>query len=394
MRRRVRGTGSVFFRKADRLWIAQVSIGSPRRYIVRSARTKDGAKAKLAELRGSLAAGIVPSRMTTSDFLERWVSDVRNIRETTRASYGSVLRMQVYPRIGNVPLTELHPLHIERLLSDVPLSEGSVRNVHKILRRALRDAHRAGLIQRNPASRDFIDAPRYELDEPESLTEAQLDALLAAAEGNDIEALVIVAADTGLRQGELLGLRWEDVNEPADGIRDRRGDRGIRIGRAERGVDQVVGIGSGGSLTVTHELIRGTRTLGEPKTKWSKRTVPLTPRAAAALAEQRERLIAQGFVPTRTGPVFPTSDGGPISGSAVTHRFYRLCDKAGLDRRPFRILRSTYSSRLFEAGVPEATIGRLMGHAPGSRITRRHYISTTGDQAIAAVARLVKETVA
>lgn len=351
----------MFRRKSDGLWIAQVSVGSrdQRRYIVRSGRTKAEAVGRLAELRGAVALGITPSRETTGVYLERWVNDVRNIRPTTRSGYRAVVTYHLAPTLGYVPLSELSSIHVERALSALAptMSPKSLRNVHAVLRRALGQAVRAGLIPRNVASREFVDAPRFELDEPEALSEEHLDAVLRAASVDRLAALFIVAADTGLRQGELLGLAWSDIED--EWIHVRR-ELVYRDGRYVR---------------------------DEPKTRSSRRAVPLPPRAVEVLTQHRERVIQEGFVPTSTGPVFVNLSGGPLSGSWVTHHFYAICETAGIDRRPFKILRATYGSRLFAAGVPEPIINRLMGHARAHTF-RRHYLTTGADQAIAAVAKL------
>lgn len=361
MGRRVNGSGSVFRRKSDGLWIAQVSSGprGQRRYIIRSGRTKAAALEALAEVRGALSMGITPSRETTGAYLERWVSDVRDIRPTTRAGYRAVVAYHLQPTVGSIPLSDLSAIHVERMLATLTptMSRKSLRNVHAVLRRALGMALRAGLVSRNVASREFIDAPKVEMDEPEALTDAQLDAILAASADDRLAALFLAAADTGLRQGELLGLAWEDID--GDWIRVRK-ELVYRDGRYSR---------------------------EDPKTRLSKRRVPLPPRVVGALAKHRQSVIAEGFVPTATGPVFVNTSGKPLSGSWVTHHFYAICEAAGIDRRPFKILRATYGSRLFEAGVPEPTIAQLMGHAR-THTTRRHYIHRTEDQAIAAVARL------
>jgi hypothetical protein len=109
---------------------------------------------------------------------------------------------------------------------------------------------------------------------------------------------------------------------------------------------------------------------------------------AAGLERHRARVIADGFVPTRTGPVFTNTTGDALNGSWLTHRFYDLLAEAGIDRLPFRNLRTTFGSRLYDAGVPDHTIAQLMGHTR-THTTRRHYIARTPEQAVAAIERLV-----
>lgn len=360
------GEGSIFKTPNGR-WVAQLSIGGrmARRYRRRFAPTRSAAAALLDEMRTERRAGANPSRLLTGDFLARWVADVRNIRPTTRHGYEVVVSFHLVPTIGAIPLAKLSPLHVELLLAQLGdrQSPKSLRNVHAVLRRALGQAVRAGLVARNVAAREFVDAPRVPAEEPRALTAAEVHRLLDAAQGDRLEALFVTAVGTGLRQGELLGLAWEDLD-------------------LEKG-----------QLRVRRELVRrdGRYLRDELKTPRSRRTVPLAPPVVAALQAHRDRVIASGFIPTATGPVFTNQRGAALSGSWLTHHFYALLAKAGIPRLPFKNLRTTFSSRLFEAGVPDRTIADWLGHTR-TRTTQAHYISTAAASqapAIAAVEELV-----
>ncbi len=171
-----------------------------------------------------------------------------------------------------------------------------------------------------------------------------MDRFLDVCRGDRNEALFITAIWTGARQGELAGLAWEDVDLTA------------------------------GRLVVRQELVRrdGRYQREEPKTERSKRTIPLSPPVVAALMAHRDRLIAEGFVPTATGPVFVNRDGGPLSGSWLTHHFYGLLEAAGIARLPFKNLRTTFASRLFELGVQDQVIADLLGHTR-TYTTKKHW---------------------
>jgi integrase len=348
-------------------WRAQLSIGGRgrRQYLTRTVETRAEARTALAQLQADAAGGASSRTMTVSDWLERWVRDARNIRPSTRHGYEAAIVTHIGPTIGRVQLARLSPLDVERMLAELAprMSAKHLRNVHAVLRRALGQAVRAGLVRRNVAAREFVDAPRVELEEPDALTVGEVRRLLEAAAGDRLEAVFVLAVTTGLRQGELLGLAWEDLDL------------------------------AGGRLHVRRELTHreGEYRREEPKTERSKRTVPLAPIVVDALARHRERLVAAGFLPTSTGPVFSSTTGGPLNGSWLTHHFYGLLERAGVRRLPFKVLRATYSSRLYEAGVPELTIAGLMGHAR-TATTKRHYIATAGldqDDAVAAVERMV-----
>ena len=349
------GEGSVY-QLPDGSWMAQKSIGGrlSRRYRRRRAATKREALARLASLDAELRAGVQSSRVTVGDYLEGWVRDVRNIRPSTQHGYEVAVRLHLAPTIGGIRLAALSPLDVERMLSVLApsMSPKMLRNVHAVLRRALNAAVRAGLVPRNVAGREYVDAPRVPTVEPQPLTAAQVRRVLDAARGDRLEALFIVAVGTGLRQGELLGLAWEDVDLDAGAIHVRR-ELVYRDGRYAR---------------------------EEPKTDRSRRVVPLSPALVAALRAHRERLVAAGFMPIPGGPVFTSPSGGPLNGSWVTHRFYRLLADAGIPRVPFKNLRTTFASRLFAAGVPDRRIADLLGHTR-TRTTQGHYIGAGDDWA-------------
>lgn len=360
------GSGSIF-QLADGRWVAQLSIGgrTQRRYLKRIRKTRREAAEALDQLRAAHATGQQLSRLTLGAYLEQWVRDARNLRPATRRGYAVVIRYHLVPTIGDIRLAVLTPLHVESMLATVGerLSPKSLRNVHAVLRRALGQAVRAGLVARNVASREFVDAPRVPVEEPRAMSADEVRRFLTAAAGDRLEALFSLAIGTGLRQGELLGLAWEDVD-----------------------LEQ-------GRLHVRRELVRrgGKYQRAELKTPRSRRVVPLAPSLVAALGAHRDRVIEAGFIPIGTGPVFTGTRGQPLSGSWLTHHFYDLLRAAGIPRLPFKNLRTTFSSRLFEAGIPDRRLADLMGHTRTST-THGHYIATEGaaqDAAIAAVERLI-----
>jgi integrase len=352
------GEGSVYKRSSDGRWVATLSRGPRGANQVRTVyrRTRAEARVALDELRASF--GPITSRESLSGYLERWVNEARDIRPTTRSGYRAAIVTHIAPAIGMVRLSDLSPLHVERMLVGLHGSEKTKRNAHIVLRRALGQAVRAGLVTRNVASREFVDAPKVVLGEPDVLSPAEVKAMLASLVGHPLEAAVVVALGTGLRQGEQLGLAWEDID--------------------------------GESLRVRKELARvdGRYERVEPKTARSKRSVPMAPAVQDAFADHRARLVAAGFVPTATGPVFVNASGGPLNGSWLTHRWYDVLAAAGIRRRPWKILRATFGSRLFAAGVPDRRIADLMGHSR-THTTHRHYIGTADAAELEALRRVV-----
>jgi integrase len=354
------GTGSVYQERGK--WVAQLSIGprSQRRFLRRTRATRRDALEALADLHAKPAT----SKQTLGAYLAEWVRDVRNLRPETRRSYANVIRFHLIPTIGDVHLADLSPVHVERMLAiEGPrVAPKTLRNIHAVLRRALTMALRQGLVTRNVAAREYVDPPRVPAQEPQAYTGDEVRRLIDACRGDRLEALYVTAVGTGLRQGELLGLAWEDVD--LDGSR----------------------------ISVRRELAKvdGRYQRVEPKTPQSRRAVPLSASVQAALIAHRGRTIVEGFIPTATGPVFVNGYGQPLSGSWVTHHLYRLEGRAGLRRLSFHALRRTFASRLAEAGVADIEIARLLGHAR-THVTKQHYIAAgpTPAAALSAIEAIV-----
>lgn len=348
------GEGSVYRRASDGRWVATVSTG-PRgnRKVVSVYRpTRGEANEALADLRR--ASGRIDRKTTVSAYLERWLRDA-DIRPNTRHGYAAVIATHLDPTIGHLRLAALSPSDVRDMLAVLrpTMKPKTLRNVLVVLRRALREAVRAELVTRNVASPEYVDAPKVPATEPDALTPDEIGRILAVLPGDPIEAHVIVALGTGLRQGEQLGLRWQDI---------------------------------GPTIRVTEALARidGQYRHVAPKSDRSRREIPVAPTVRAALDRHREALIAARFVPIATGAVFVSTEGTAMSGSVLTHRWYRLLARAGVRRRPWKILRATYGSRLRAQGMDELAIAPLMGHAR-THTTRKHYLADLPSDATAAV---------
>lgn len=217
------------------------------------------------------------------------------------------------------------------------LSPRRVHHLRAVLRRALGQAVRWGLLSRNAAA--LAAPPRVAYQPPPAMDPATARRILEAVAGDRLGPLYTVALATGLRQGELLGLRWEDVD----------------LERA--------------SLRVTGALQRvdGEYRIVEPKTARARRTLPLARPAVEALRLQRQRQREERL---RAGPlwedwglVFTTERGRPLNHSVVTKRLQDLLAAAGLPRLRFHDLRHGCATLLLSAGVPPRAIMELLGHS-------------------------------
>lgn len=348
-RRRGRDEGSVYQRKSDKRWVGSVHVGYSdgkriRKTVYGKTRAEAAAKLRAAQTAAAQGTLIHDERRTVEDYLTWWIDEVvpGSVKPTTEDGYRYMVRRYVVPAIGNLKLAKLSPLHVQEMLTAMErrgLSAATRRQTRAILRRALNHAERFELVHRNAAAQ--TEAPRGEVHRiDDALTRDEARALLDAAHGDPIEPLVVVALTLGLRRGEVLALRWENVDLEA------------------------------GTLIVAATLTRRTGhglVESSPKTARSRRTLPLPQTCIRALRDQRR---AQAALQLSAGPdwqgdghVFTTPIGTPIDPRNLTTEFHRITTKAGLGPRRFHALRHSAATLMLAQGVPLAVISDVLGHA-------------------------------
>ena len=346
-RRRGHNEGSIYLR-SDGRWHARLHLGYEGGRRIRKSyygATRREVQEKLTAGMRNLQLGTPPladERESLSRFLDRWLVDTvePSVRPSTYRSYEMLVRLHVQPSIGRVPLSKVSPQHVQRMLNEARaggLSARSVHHVRAVLRRALNQAVRWGLVARNAAA--LVDSPRVTRYEIRAVGPEDARGILEAVRGDRLEALVTVALAVGLRQGEALGLRWQDLDLEA------------------------------GQLTVRHALQRidGALTLVEPKTVQSRRTIPLPTVAVASLKAHRLRQLedrmAAGTRWSDRNLVFSSSVGTALDGVNVTRRMQRLLLEAGLPRMRFHDLRHACASLLLVQGVHPRVVMETLGHS-------------------------------
>src|ERR1700680_2781774 len=341
-RRRTNGDGSIY-QRADGIWCAAVVTPDRRRkYVYGSSRNE--VRQKLTVLVHSKDAGLFVDSggMRVAQYLDRWLNDVvkPSVRPWTFAGYEVNVRLHINPVVGRIPLEGLSPLHVQTLINQKlrdGLSPKSVQYVHQTLRTALKQATRWGLIARNPAAQ--VDGPRVEPYEAQPFSVEEARRFLDAIKGERLQALYSVALTMGLRQGEALGLRWQDVD--------------LELG----------------TLRIAKQLQRidGQFHLVEPKTKRSRRTLALPAITARELRNHHNRQECErdigGAGWNHRDLVFTRSDGEPLDGTVVTHQFHRLLDRAGLPQRRFHDLRHSCATLLQAQDVSPRVAMEILGHS-------------------------------
>jgi integrase len=314
--------------------------GSRRRHTVERATEAEAWRAMRDRQAGvaSPPSSSRPRTESTAAFLDRWISDVvtPTRREKTMTGYRAIVR-HAKGELGPIDLAKLTTHDVQVYLNGLDLSPQTVRHYAACLRGAFAYAVRRGLLTVNPAA--GLDLPRVPRREFAALLPAEVRLLIEHE--HPIQPIVIVAVYTGMRLGELLGLKWEDVDL----------DRGSLVVRR--------------SLSRLPRLNRRGHTryeLTEPKTERSRRTIPLAPRAIEALRAQR---LAQLDMLDRRdqGLVFDRPNGSPVDASAVSQAFPRYCRDAGVRVVRFHDLRHTAASLMLMSGVDLKTVSEILGHS-------------------------------
>jgi integrase len=288
---------------------------------------------------------------TLEGFSARWLAEVapHQLRPRTLERYEGIVRLHIAPSIGSIRLDKLSPDHVAKLHADClrSMSPSSVRSVHACLRSILRTALERRLIEHNPA--DAVHPPKASTMPMQSLTAEQANALLTAADDEPLGTLYVLALTTGMRLGELLGLRWRDIDMDA------------------------------GRLSVQVALIRTGKAwyLAEPKTDHSRRNISLPQRAvrslrAHATGQKRQRLEA-GAAWEDHALVFTNQWGEPLNGAHVTERLFKpLLRRAGLPAIRFHDLRHTAATIMLLQGINPRLVAERLGHS-GVAITLDRY---------------------
>jgi integrase len=348
---RANGDGDVFPRKnkVGRITSyrgAYVGPDGRRRYV--SGKNKEEARKALREARSNADAGLVfdAGKLMLGDYLDRWLADsVKDtVRQRTYERYESIVRVHIRPAIGRVKLKALTPAHARALYRqklDSGLAPRTVNYIHVTLHKALRQAVSDGLVPRNATS--DVKAPRPEKPEIRPLSPEQARKLVATAceIGDRYEALYVLALHCGLREGELLGLRWSDVDlsGPTATVQIRRTFSETRTG---------------------HKFEKPKNGKG--------RALKCSQKATEALRSHRSRQDGKkhrvGSLWQDNGLVFPTTTGTTMSGTNLLGRHFKpLLKRAELPAIRFHDLRHTCATVLLKMGQHPKYVQELLGHA-------------------------------
>lgn len=347
--------GAIYQRKSDGRWCAAVTLENGKRKVIYG-KTREEVAGRLVTALNDVRQGLTlpGERLTVAKFLVRWLEDSARpkLKPSTYVSYETLIRRHLVPGLGRHSLAKLSPQPVQAFLNERAssgLSPRRVQMMYAVLRVALSRAVKWGLAARNVAL--LVDPPRVPIPDIQPLSFADAQAFLRAARGHTYELLLTVFLTTGLRVGEALALRWEDIDLDA------------------------------GRLSVRHTLeqLPGKPwRLAEPKSATSRRTLPLLPEARAALSAQRARVLE---LQLRTvawrdhGLVFPSATGEPPHVTSVSHAFKKLLVPGGLpSTHRLHDLRHSTATYLLAKGVPPRVVMELLGHSQISMTMRYQHV--------------------
>lgn len=352
MARRGKKEGSIYHRKSDNKWVASVTLDNGKRKVFYGDKREEVAeklsKALYEQQQGTLTA---TSKQTVEQFLHTWLESTQegSVKPRTYERYEEIVRLHLVPLIGSYQLQKLTPQQVQSLYAKKQkekLSPTTINTIHNVLHKVLEMAKRWELVTRNVC--DLVSPPARKEHEIIPLNEEQVRKLLATSNGSVVEALVKLALATGMRRGELLGLKWRDIDFKKGILQVRR------------------------TMTRIPRMFRkpGQRSYAEatPKTKKSKRSIVLIPFAIEALSQHRKY---QTEIRKRTGDswinndlIFCTPLGTPLNPTRdVLEPFKLLLKKAELPDIRFHDLRHSAATLLLSLGIHPKIVQELLGHS-------------------------------
>jgi integrase len=366
-------------RRGQRSWRLKYDLGTDgagkrqTRYVTLRG-TRAEAQAQAAKILATVADGTHtdPSRETVAEFVERWLATWANdnTSHATWTSYSQLLRKHLVARLGARAIQKLRAVDLQAVYSAMAaegLADRTRLHLHRVIHVMLKHATQWGVVARNVAA--LVDAPRVRTKEMEVLTPGEMQTVLETLRGKDLHPIAAVALATGLRRGELLALRWADVNLEAGHL------------QVERALE---------------ETPRGGLAFKAPKTRHGRRQVTLPPSTVALLRDhhrtqlEQRLLFGRGKEPA-DALVFGNFDGSPRSPHWVTAAWPKVAKRIGI-KATFHSLRHTHASTLIASGLDVLTISRRLGHgSPVITLSVYGHLFKTDDRAAAIMEKILSK---
>lgn len=349
--------GSIF--KVGKHWIAEISLQSEdgkRRRKREYFKTRGEAQTRLNKLlhNQNLGLPIATRKQPLDNFLNEWlIKASKSVRPSTMRGYKQIIEKVIIPRLGKIDIEKLGPQHVQKLfhiLQEEGLSNRRIQYVRSVLRIALNQAMRWGLVVRNAAA--LAEPPRVKRTEIKPLTPEQAEQFLDAVKDHRFEAAFHLALHLGLRKGEILGLRWADVDLPKKTLK----------------------------VTQSLQRVNGKLVFDDPKSEKSRRTLPLSSHLVTMLKAHRRRQLEDLMEYRKetgkewdTNLVFTTKVGTPVEPRNLNRSFYAVLEninqqntdqnKPKLPHFRFHDLRHSCATFLLTHGASPKTVQDILGHS-------------------------------
>jgi integrase len=340
-RKRGQNEGTIYKRK-NGLWLAQVTIQGKRvsKYFKLQSEARDWLQTTKTQIQGGLT--LAGAQTNLQDFLNQWLISYRSsVHPNTIVQYEGIVRIHIIPFLGHVKLKDLRTDQIQALINietERGTSPRMVRYIHSVLRRALNVSLKWGMIGRNPATSATL--PKLRRKEMNTLTDSQVRVFLSASRGLRFEALFWMAVFTGLREGELFGLKWVDLNWEKKHL------------QVQRQLQRIKGEG----MVFT-----------EPKTATGKRMIVLSTATVAKIHEQLDHLQQERNVAGNKWQeydlMFPSTFGTPMDPSNMYKDFKGTLKMADLPDIRFHDLRHTAATLMLQQGTHPKIVQERLGHS-------------------------------
>lgn len=374
-RKRKSGEGTVRLRKDGR-WEGRVVIGYDEKGLPKTknvlAKTKGECEEKLAGLKaivGKPAPAKAKPDMPFGDWISFWYETYRKpaVRPSTQRCYEGFIRLYIKPQLGQIPLNKLTASDLQqfyvwmkkngrsrdREVKGAGLSDNMLQNCHSLCCRALQKAVDEGLIPRNPAVNAKL--PSGHREEMKILTREEMQRVLIQAKEEGYYEVFLLEFATGLREGELAALQWDDLDLTTGELRINK--------QASR--------------------VKGEPVIAAPKTKNSIRTLILPPSVLRVLMEHKAKTNSRWMFPS------PKKEDAPIGPAIISHRLQLLLKHAGCRQVRFHDLRHTFATNALEYGMDIKTLSTVLGHVSAAT-TLNVYSHITNEMRKSAAAKIDK----
>lgn len=319
---------------------------------------------------GDKQDSILPGKNpTVSTWYSYWIDNIKgsNIRFNTRRNYNERYEKNIKPLIGDMQLGEIKPLHCQNVLNQMSsrYSNSVIEQTRLVMRMIFDSAVENELLSRNPVTKSVKCTSGRKAKAMRALTIKEQKLFLKAIKETSNYNQYALLLQTGLRTGELIGLRWSDVDFEKRVLHIRR--------------------------TMEYRHSTGEWKTGDPKTKNSVRDVPLTQEAINILKDQKEKLLSMNITSAEfPDSVFLCKNGTPIKNSAYDSELFYYCDKAGIERFSMHVLRHTFATRCIESGMRPKTLQMILGHS-NIGVTMNLYVHVTDEEKIKEVRSIEKK---